>query len=591
MIVHRDDLARVAAAIAAAPERACDTETTGLDAYGADVPFAVIVAVPGQVFYFNMNQYPDLLDGDERLLTAEEVRACAFATPASWAFHNAKFDLTMLAKLGVYPLGDIFDTKLMARLHRNDEYAYGLDDLARRYLDKVKDDGVRAWLLKNKQAKGMFQLVPLAIIVPYAEHDAALTLELKAYLAKALAELETTHGLPHLPKLSELQRDERELLHVVAKMETDGVLIDRPFCLDAKRHERMTDEIARAEFQALTGKEFTASPKLLADVLAGEPIHARTPTGRPCYDADALKLYDHPAARLVLKIRGTKSKLDIYDTFLHKSAHDGAIHATFDQAGTTTGRFSSSGPNLQNLKKERDLKDVAYTPRRAIVPRNGHFFAMFDMDQAEYRLMLDYAGAKKLIDLVLGGLDVHQATAALAQITRQEAKTANFAILYGAGDDTLAEQTKRSPAAAARLRESIFRAGPEIERFIDTVKRTARMRGFVVNWAGRIIRCSNPRFCYATTNHLIQGGVGDIVKRGMLRTSEFLAKRKLRTKLVLNIHDELVFEVPRVEAEILPEIRAILEGIYPHKFLPLTWGVDHSFKSLADKVEGLPDVA
>jgi DNA polymerase-1 len=219
---------------------------------------------------------------------------------------------------------------------------------------------------------------------------------------------------------------------------------------------------------------------------------------------------------------------------------------------------------------------------------------MLDYDQMEYRLMLDYAsrmavdkeGVLELVKKVLGGLDVHQATADVASVDRRSAKTVNFAVLYGSGIANLAARLGVSESRARAIRDSIFRAAPEIETFIRRAGGAAEKRGFVVNWFGRRSSFPDARYSYRAPNHLIQGGCADVVKVAMNRIDDYL--QPFRTKLVLMIHDELVLEGPPAEAgEVIPEVKKIMETVYQSNFLPLTCGVDHSYKSLADKQEGL----
>jgi DNA polymerase-1 len=266
------------------------------------------------------------------------------------------------------------------------------------------------------------------------------------------------------------------------------------------------------------------------------------------------------------------------------------VRTSLDQAGTKTGRFSSSSPNLQQLTK---TDDSPFPVRGAFVPRPGYFFAMLDYEQQEFRLLLDYAGAftrrRSLIDAVLGGLDVHQATADAAGVSRHEAKTVNFSVIYGVGLDLLAARLKKSRREAQGIKAALFEAAPEIQVFMTQAQNIAAKRGYIVTWHGRRWHCPDSRFAYRATNAVIQGGCADVGKVAMNEVERHLARRKSR--LVMMVHDELILEVHESEPEVVEECRAIMQRVYPHKFLPLTVGADFSRRSLAEKTEWTGSVA
>ncbi len=184
------------------------------------------------------------------------------------------------------------------------------------------------------------------------------------------------------------------------------------------------------------------------------------------------------------------------------------------------------------------------------------------------------------------GLDVHQATADKMDVSRDEAKTLNFMLLYGGGNDKLAADLDIDVAKATRLRKDYFSAMPQVKEFINGVIYTAEKRGFIVNWLGRRCHFTNPDFAYKAPNYLIQGGCADVAKIAMVRCNKLL--KPMRSKLIKVIHDELVFKVHRTELDVVPELHKIMETAYPHKHIPLTAGVDHSWTNWYDKVEGFP---
>jgi DNA polymerase-1 len=362
---------------------------------------------------------------------------------------------------------------------------------------------------------------------------------------------------------------------------------------------------AKETFAKITGEPFKDSTLVYQRVFQADKDRwvygAETPTGKknPSFDSDVLATFQNPAAKCVLDWRKAKSDANYYHGFLYEADRAGVIHASFNQHIAATGRFSSSNPNLQNLTKDEDVGlSSEFVVRRAIIPRPGNVFHMLDYDQMEYRLMLDYAarfandadGVLALIAKVLAGLDVHQATADVAQIDRRSAKTVNFATLYGSGIKNLSGRLGVTEQRARDIRDSIFRAAPEIRQFIRRVSDTAEKRGYIVNWFGR--KCSFPdaTYSYRAPNYIIQGGCADIVKVAMNKIHAYL--QPYQTKLVLMIHDELVLEGPPAEGPlVIPEVKRIMENVYPHRFLPLTCDVEHSYRSLADKVKGVACVS
>ena len=238
------------------------------------------------------------------------------------------------------------------------------------------------------------------------------------------------------------------------------------------------------------------------------------------------------------------------------------------------------------MSKEEDLSEK-YLIRRSFVPRPDHCFVMLDYSQMEYRMMLDYAGEMELIEQVKNGMDIHEATAQMMGVSRREAKTLNFMLLYGGGAQKLADALGLSLEEAQKLKALYFDKLPKVRSFIRKCVKVAEQRGYIVAWSGRVLRYPDSDFAYKAPNGLIQGGCADVVKHAMVECHSFLAHYK--SKMLVQVHDELLFEMHKDELALVPRLQGIMEGAYPYKHLPMEVGVDHSWVSWADKVEGLPN--
>jgi DNA polymerase-1 len=445
---------------------------------------------------------------------------------------------------------------------------------------------------KQRQKDLFYAQEPYDIIAPYACRDTNITYKLGIHQLNAI---ETVDNNPILaPKLSSLVEMDKTLLKVVFDMEKTGILIDKNRCYDAIDHEERRISSVEEKIEREVGLRFDNTNKILLELFKGEQIPSRPPTKKtqkinPKFDSEAIKEFKSDFAREVLEWRDAKSRVGFYYNFLYHTDENNVVHCSFNQDGTATGRFSSSSPNLQNCAKEEEVKDQTsvFKVRSVFIPRPDYFFAMLDYDQMEYRLMLDYAGAKSMIEKVNSGLDVHTATAEDAHVSRTDAKTVNFGLIYGLGDIQLSNKLRVSLERAREIKDAILDASPEIRTFLDKVKYTAKHRKYIFNWAGRRYNFLESRFSYKAANYLIQGGCADLTKLAMVRCAKYL--NNLRSRLLLTIHDELVFEVHRTEAHILPDLKKIMETVWePRNGLALTCGVDHSFTNLSDKIEGMP---
>jgi DNA polymerase-1 len=323
---------------------------------------------------------------------------------------------------------------------------------------------------------------------------------------------------------------------------------------------------------------------------AGEII-PRTDKGNPSFNDEALESFKSPVAEIVRGYRDAHKKANTYyRNFLYYADAEGVIHANIKPGGARTGRMSVTDPALQTLPA--DEEDNPFPVRRAFIPRPGFFFFMPDYDQMEYRMMLDYARQMDVIEQVKGGMDIHDATAKAISdmlgiaMTRSQAKTLNFGLLYGMGIDALAAALKTTVEKARQLRNAYFQALPFVKGFIRRVTHRAETTGYIFNWTGRRSYFDKKEFCYKAPNALIQGGCCDVLKTAVNLIDDYLAGRK--SKILMLVHDEILFEIHESESQICRDLVGIMANVYPHRYLPLSCSSEHSFQSWGNKLKGYP---
>jgi len=573
-VVTLDNFEQAIVAISAEGIVALDTETTGVRE--ADTPFALVLSTHAMNYYF-----------DSRLVPWQGNPAIArvLLQPKTWVFQNAKFDMRMLEAAGLpLPEGEIHDIAIMARIVDNTHLSYSLESQAKRFgheqkidvKSKIKELDLyesRTTALGEVIKEPRYDRLPLDIIAPYACQDGLVTLQLWDHYMDQLDEKEQA-----------LFANEAKLTRVCYKMERLGVKVDLAYVMEAFEYERAEAQKHKDMFRQMTGLEYVNSADQLCPIFEklGERIKY-TQKGSLSLTDDILETYTTPLAQVVRDIRYFDKRVSTYySTYLDEVGLDGRIHPTMWQAGTRTGRFSYSNPNLQNIPKEDDGK---YHVRRCFVPDALRLFVSLDYSQMEYRMMAGYANEKSVIKAVMDGADFHQVTADMVGISRRDAKTLNFAVLYGAGLDKIAHMLKCSRDAAKRMKTKFYLSLPRVEEFVGAVIRTGKGRGYVTNWSGRKMR-ADYEFCFALPNHLIQGGGADVVKKAMVRIHEELP----HLRMVLQVHDQLVFELLPSELVHVPRIKEIMESIWSKNGMSLTVDIEHSFNSFdsEDMVKGLP---
>jgi DNA polymerase-1 len=506
-----------------------------------------------------------------------------------------------LAIENIFLAGRVWDTNVVARVLYNNHFKYSLDECAKRDLGVSKDDEVSKYITKNKlhtkedipglKSPGKllhFDKVPFDIMEKYGHLDAELVYKLGTYqMNKAFTHPSLGSAYP----ITRVLNNELKLTKVCAQMEHVGVQLDMNLLATYKDEILGVLNHLHREFKRLTGKSFIDSLVFLMDIFKDSSVKGATEKGNDSLSDSVLAAIGTEVAQIVRDIRTCEKFYGTYYCGFEYYQVDGVIHANMRQAGTVTGRFSYSDPNLQNVPKEKiefysnAAPKLDHCVRRLFVPRGGYTFFMLDYDQQEFRMLLDYAGEHELIGKVLHeGVDVHQATADLVGVSRKKAKTLNFALLYGVGKDKLAGMLGVNPAEAALLKAKYFHKLPSIKRFLRQVHDKGSRDLCVHNWYGRICHIDEAKWAYTLPNHIIQGGGADTIKVAMVLIQEYIDSVRADVVPVLQVHDELVFEVAHGQEHHVAEIKKIMEEVYkPFNAMRLTCGVDTSSVNWHDK--------
>lgn len=613
MLVTRKEFQSVVEKLKNPEVYAVDTETTGLRWYDNDHLFSIIIADETSEFYFNFLNAADhtgYLPPDEEILLDEHKQELitVFANPDSrWFAHNAKFDIGMLAKEGLAPAGRVHCTEAVARLCDSSHYKYNLaicmERMAIALKKKVpqKSDIVLNYIMehklyntvhipgKQKSDKNLhYNLVPLKLLVPYGCLDARATYDLGRYQLKELYKLREKAPIENVYEL------EKKITKICYEMQAEGLPLSLEYVKEGFDKLRPVLKRLEDEYRAYTGIDFVDSGANHKPYFESQGLEIiLSEDGNPSMDKRVLESYSpDPVASIILDHRkAAKLSNTYFSTYLHSVGKDGNIHPDFRQSGTRTGRFSMWEPNLQNVPKpDEDFPEdteESSTVRRCFVPPKGEVLFMADFDQMEYRLMLDLAGQDDLADLIIGGLDVHEATAQMMNVSRKTAKKINFMFLYGGGVAKLAVTLGIAFEEAKRLKELYFEKLPLVQEWIQTTISRARIKKFTRTWYGRVLAIEKD-YAYKAPNYVIQGGCADICKIAMVNINELLTKSKAKTKMRLQVHDELIFTMPKEEFDLAPQIVELMAKSYPYRKLPLTAGASHSYKSWGDPVEGYP---
>ena len=480
---------------------------------------------------------------------------------------NIKYDFEVLCNYGIRLAGKMWDT-MIAHYLIQPEYRHNMDDMAEAYLNYQTIHIDELLGPKGKNQKNMRDLTPQEIY-EYAAEDADVTLRLKNVLEPKLKEV----GAENL-----FYEIEMPLVEVLADMEMTGVNIDINSLRDTSMDltERMFE--IEDKIYILAGEHFNvSSPKQVGDILFEKmkiiEKPKKTKTGQYVTSEDVLQTLKskHEIVDLILKYRGLKKLLSTYidtlPTLINKRT--GHIHTSFNQTVTATGRLSSSDPNLQNIPvRGDDGKEI----RKAFIPEEGCMFFSADYSQIELRVMAHLSGDENMIEAFREGYDIHAATAAkiykepIDQVTRDQrnkAKRANFGIIYGITVFGLAERLEIERREARELIDGYFQSFPKVAEYMEKCKQTAREKGYVetIFHRRRYLPDINSRNAtvrgYAERNAInapIQGSAADIIKVAMINIHRRMKEEKLRSKMILQVHDELNFSVYPSEKRIVERI-------------------------------------
>lgn len=577
----------LAALLSCATAFAFDTETTGIDPMNVELVGLSFALKEHEAYYVPVP------DDQEKARETVRIFKSALENPQSLKIgQNIKYDYIVLHNYGVDVKGDLFDTMVAHYLLQPEQY-HNMDYLANVYLG-YKPVAIEELIgPKGKKQLSMRQ-VPIEDICRYAAEDADVTLQLKNLLEKKLA----------ASKMEKLFYEiEMPLTRVLADMEIAGVNVDTvELQSSSELLTRRLGELEQEIYQ-LAGTTFNVSSarqvgEILFERLKIDEKAKKTKTGQYSTTEEILeKLRSrHPIVGKILDQRGIRKLLSTYINALPEliNPKTGKIHTSFNQTITATGRLSSSNPNLQNIPiRDNEGREI----RRAFVPDQGCLFCSADYSQIELRIMAHLSGDRHMIEAFREGSDIHAATAAkiykvpIGEVTadmRRKAKTANFGIIYGISVFGLAERLNIPRSEAKALIDGYFESYPQIREYMNKSIEIAREKGYVETLCGRkrmlpdIHSHNSVVRGYAERNAIntpIQGSAADIIKIAMIRIARRFEEEGLKSRMILQVHDELNFNVPIDELEQVKEIVCYeMENAYPLQ-VPLLadYGTGHNW--------------
>lgn len=539
-----------------------DTETTSLNELEAELVGMSFSYKKGLAYYIPLSE-----DKGEVLQTLEIFRPFFEKEDLIKVAHNLKFDYKILKQYDITVKGAMFDT-MIAHYLLNPDGRHGMDYLSEIYLN-YKPVSIETIIGKKGKKQGNFRDADLRTQTDYAAEDADVTFQLYELFAPQLKKenLEDLFFTIEMP-----------LMEVLAKMELAGISLDEKWL--AQESVDLENDLKQLESKIfeLSGEEFNMnSPKQLGEILFEkmqlDPKAKKTKTGQYATSEDVLQKLasKHEIIKHILEYRTYQKLKSTYVDALPSQIEktDNRVHTNFSQTTAATGRLASVNPNLQNIPI-RTLRGQQI--RGAFVSAEGKKIISADYSQIELRLIAEISGEDNMIKAFQNGEDIHASTAAklfkipleeVSKTQRSQAKTVNFGIIYGQGAFALAEQTGLSRTEAKQMIEAYFETYPKLKEYMAEQVNKARQIGYVETILGRkrhlkdinsnnfVVRGHAER---NAVNAPVQGSAADVVKMAMIKIQKELEKEKLQTKMLLQVHDELIFEAPIEEVEVASNI-------------------------------------
>ena len=561
-IFEEKDLDRWVKKLAKADCFSFDVETTSLDYMQAEIVGLSFSVEAGLAAYVPVAH--DYLDAPAQLncdAVLKKLKPLLEDKNKCKLGQNLKYDMNVLGNYAIDMQGIQHDT-MLASYVLDSNGRHNMDDMAVRYLSYST---IHYEDVAGKGAKQItFNQVPIDVATPYAAEDADITLRIHEIV---WPELQKT------PSLEKVYREmEMPLLPVLSRMERNGVLLDTKML--AKQSKQLTKRLLELEQEiySIAGQEFNiGSPKQLQEILFEKldlPVISKTPKGQPSTAESVLQelAHDYPLPKLILEYRSLSKLKSTYTDKLPKQvdAVSGRVHTSYHQAVAATGRLSSSDPNLQNIPVRTE---EGRRIRQAFVAAPGYKMVAADYSQIELRIMAHLSADKGLLEAFSKGLDVHSATAAevfavkaedVTKDQRRSAKAINFGLIYGMSAFGLAKQLDISRPEAQQYVDLYFQRYPGVKNYMDQTKEQAKAQGYVETVFGRRlylpeINASNAmRRQYAertAINAPMQGTAADIIKRAMIELDAEIQTGKLDMRMIMQVHDELIFEVKESEMD------------------------------------------
>ena len=561
-----------------------DTETTNIDPNLAELVGIAFAVEPGEAYYVPV---PEELEAAKALV--EEFKGVLEDPNIEKVGQNIKYDNIVLKWYDVNVAGKFFDT-MIAHYLIEPEQRHNMDYLAVSYL-KYKPVSIESLIGKKGKNQKTMRDVPVEEVVEYAGEDADITLQLRQKLEPILAE----KGLTDL-----FYNMEIPLVDALVEMEYNGIRIDAEYLGNFSGELEKIATETEADIYRMAGTKFNiGSPKQVGHVLFEKlqiPYRwRRTKSGQ--YSTSEEKLAElapkNPIIDKILRYRGLTKLRSTYVDALPKliNPRSGRIHSSFNQTLVATGRLSSSNPNIQNIPVRTE---EGARVRKAFIPRDeDHILLAADYSQIELRLIAEISGEKNMLEAFQNEKDIHTSTAALifdvpydevTRLHRYQAKTVNFAIVYGAGSNRLSQELDISREEAGKLIKDYFETYDGLQRYMTKMVEQAREDGYVTTLMGRrrYLRDINSRNGALRShsernavNSPIQGTAADMIKIAMVNVHQEMQRRKMRSKLILQVHDELVFDAYRPELDDLKQlVERLMREAMPNLSVPIVVGLD-----------------